>query len=138
MLFGRYPGDSYAGGNPWQLLTACVAKIFYQGANTMIQSNGFSREADKDAWADLLSLDENASTMDFIQASLNAGDSIMNRLYKYVKNDDGHIAEQIGRSTGEQKSAKDLTWSYANILSAMQARKNSIQAFELYKQIESQ
>lgn len=35
MLFGRYPGDSYAGGNPWQLLTAVVAKTFYQGATVL-------------------------------------------------------------------------------------------------------
>lgn len=32
VLMGRYPGDSYAGGNPWQLLTAVLAKTFYQGA----------------------------------------------------------------------------------------------------------
>lgn len=44
----------------------------------------------------------------------------MNKLYKYVKGDGGHIAEQIGRNSGVQTSAKDLTWSYANILSAMQ------------------
>jgi GH15 family glucan-1,4-alpha-glucosidase len=43
----------------------------------------------------------------------------MSRLYKYVKNDGGHIAEQIGKTSGAQTSAKDLTWSYANILSAM-------------------
>jgi GH15 family glucan-1,4-alpha-glucosidase len=43
----------------------------------------------------------------------------MYRLYNHVKNDDGHIAEQIGRNSGVQTSAKDLTWSYANILSAM-------------------
>ena len=49
----------------------------------------------------------------------------MNRLYKYVKNDGGHIAEQIGRNSGVQTSAKDLTWSYANILSAMQQRKKA-------------
>jgi len=50
---------------------------------------------------------------------LGAGDAVMSRLYKYVKSDEGHIAEQIDRNTGAQKSAKDLTWSYANILSAM-------------------
>lgn len=25
ILIGRYPGDTYAGGNPWQLLTAVLA-----------------------------------------------------------------------------------------------------------------
>jgi len=33
---GRYPGDSYAGGNPWQLLTAVLAKVFYQGATVLL------------------------------------------------------------------------------------------------------
>lgn len=41
MLFGRYPGDSYAGGNPWQLLTAVAAKALYQGAQAISESNGF-------------------------------------------------------------------------------------------------
>ena len=27
ILIGRYPGDSYAGGNPWQLLTAVLGKL---------------------------------------------------------------------------------------------------------------
>jgi glucoamylase len=33
ILIGRYPGDSYAGGNPWQLLTAVLAELFYKGAS---------------------------------------------------------------------------------------------------------
>jgi hypothetical protein len=41
VLIGRYPGDKYAGGNPWQLLSAVFAKAFYQGANVLIQANGF-------------------------------------------------------------------------------------------------
>lgn len=47
ILIGRYPGDSYAGGNPWQLLTAVFAKIFYQGASVLLESNGFLKEEDK-------------------------------------------------------------------------------------------
>ena len=42
MLFGRYPGDSYAGKNPWQLLTAVTAKAFYQGAKVLSESNGYA------------------------------------------------------------------------------------------------
>ena len=61
MLFGRYPGDVYAGGNPWQLLTAVVAKTFYQGANALSQSNGFGKVEDKHAWAELLNLSKEAS-----------------------------------------------------------------------------
>lgn len=47
MLFGRYPGDSYAGGNPWQLLTAVAAKALYQGASAISESNGFLKAEDK-------------------------------------------------------------------------------------------
>lgn len=122
MLFGRYPGDSYAGGNPWQLLTAVVATTFYQGASALVSSNGFQKTADKNAWAELLNLSTEATTEDFIKGSLSAGDAVMNRLYTHVKADGGHIAEQIGRSSGTQTSAKDLTWSYANILNAMKTR----------------
>lgn len=36
ILIGRYPGDVYAGGNPWQLLTAVTATTFYQGATALM------------------------------------------------------------------------------------------------------
>ena len=118
-MIGRYPGDSYAGGNPWQLLTAVFGKTFYQGANVLMESNGFLKKADKEAWFDLLKLHEGASLREQIQSAINAGDAVMYRLYQHVKGDGGHIAEQIDRNAGNQKSANDLTWSFANILSAM-------------------
>ena len=134
VLMGRYPGDSYAGGNPWQLLTAVLAKTFYQGA-TVALTQGFEAEEDKQAWSELLKMDKESSAVDFAQAAMDAGDAVMYRLYKYVKNDNGHIAEQIGRNSGLQTSAKDLTWSYANILSAMQQRKKSVQMLSQHKSL---
>jgi glucoamylase len=122
ILMGRYPGDSYAGGNPWQLLTAVLAKTFYQGALTLMESTGFEEEEDRVAWFDLLKLPADASFDKQVEAAVGAGDAVMYRLYQHVKGDSGHIAEQIDRNNGAQKSANDLTWSYANILSAMQFR----------------
>lgn len=80
-----------------------------------------------------MNIEKSASSLEFAQAALNAGDSVMARLYKYVKNDGGHIAEQIGKNSGAQTSAKDLTWSYANILSAMQQRKKAYETLEMKK-----
>lgn len=80
-----------------------------------------------------MNIDRSASSIEFAQAALNAGDAVMNRLYKYVKNDGGHISEQIGRNSGVQTSAKDLTWSYANILSAIQQRRKSLTMLETMK-----
>jgi glucoamylase len=127
ILIGRYPGDVYAGGNPWQLLTAVTAKSFYQGAAAMIQENGFKSSEDKNAWLELLNLEKkNVSTEEIAKAAVSAGDAVMYRLFLHVKDRDGHIDEQISKQSGVQTSAKDLTWSYANILSAMQARKASV------------
>lgn len=50
----------------------------------------------------------------------------MYRLFHHVKDRDGHIDEQIGKTSGVQTSAKDLTWSYANILSAMKERNKAV------------
>ena len=137
VLMGRYPGDSYAGGNPWQLLTAVLAKTFYQGAASAL-NQGFEELEDQHSWHDLLKIDRNASRLEFAQAAVKAGDAVMWRMYKYVKNDGGHIAEQIGRNSGAQTSAKDLTWSYANILSAMKERAKSLELIEMKKALKEE
>lgn len=136
ILLGRYPGDSYAGGNPWQLLTAVLGKTFYQGATALQKSNGFSKVEDKKAWSELLSIDSNSSTEEFIKAQVSAGDAVMYRLFQHVKSDGGHIAEQIGRNSGTQASANDLTWSYANLLSAYKARAKAVESLELVQDFE--
>jgi GH15 family glucan-1,4-alpha-glucosidase len=61
----------------------------------------------------------------------------MYRLYQHVKSDGGHISEQIDRSSGVQKSAADLTWSYANILSAMHERSKVSQKLSEFKRIQT-
>ena len=122
ILIGRYPGDIYAGGNPWQLLTAVYAKTFYQMANSIIMSNGFSDSLDQDSWHQLLKISSGSSLRSQVKAALHAGDAVLYRMFQNVKDDGGHISEQMDRNNGTQKSAHDLTWSYANILSAMQER----------------
>ena len=138
ILIGRYPGDSYAGGNPWQLLTAVYAKTFYQGANALLEGNGFLKEEDKKAWFDILKLPETASLREQVKAAVQAGDSVMSLMYKFVKNGGGHIAEQLDRNTGAQKSANDLTWSYANILSAMKEGKKATAGLSQLKETQKE
>jgi glucoamylase len=126
ILIGRYPGDIYVGGNPWQLLTAVTAKAFYQGATALSLGNGFGKEEDRLEWAQLLNISPRAGIREFAKGMMSAGDAVMYRLYQHVKNKNGHVDEQIDKNTGEQVSAKDLTWSYANVLSAMQQRKYAV------------
>jgi glucoamylase len=127
VLIGRYPGDSYAGGNPWQLLTAVLAELFYKGASATLNEEVQLDMQARREWTGLFKIAEDAGSLELAEAFLKAGDAILNRLYKYVKNDDGHIAEQIAKNSGAQTSAKDLTWSFANVLSALHYRNTHLQ-----------
>jgi len=94
-----------------------------------MQSNGFLKQSDRKAWFQLLKLPQTASLHQQVKAMVEAGDAVLYRLYQHVKGDNGHIAEQIDRNSGVQKSANDLTWSYANILSAMKEREKAVAGF---------
>ena len=65
---------------------------------------------------------KNATGNQLADAAVAAGNSILTRIYSHVKNDGGRIDEQMDKSNGAQKSAKGLTWSYANILHALKAK----------------
>ncbi|CAG0926166.1 unnamed protein product, partial [Notodromas monacha] len=132
VLIGRYPGDQYAGGNPWQLLTAVTAEFFYLGGQATlkkIQQKGNDYVLDpveNKEWLKLLQINTKISALDFAKAQSGAGDAIMNRMWEYVKNDGGRMDEQIDKNTGAQASAESLTWSYANILHAIHTRRQFV------------
>merc|ERR1711892_1569613 len=128
ILIGRYPNDSYAGGNPWQLLCAILAECFYVGAsitrkNIQTRGNYQLSETENAQWMALLYLEAGATAADLAAAQVSAGDAVLTRLHNHVKADGGKIDEQIDKYTGKQASAENLTWSYANILHALHLRK---------------
>lgn len=115
VLFGRYPGDSYDGGNPWILLTASAATLFYRQSEALAKGAKVDESAAK-TLATLLDQDVTAASL------LAAGDTAMKRVKDFLSNG-MHMNEQIDRNSGALTSAKDLTWNYANVLKAMAARK---------------
>ena len=114
VLFGRYEGDSYAGGNPWVLLTASASTLLYRQAAAAAHAPP-AAEA-KQMLSELLGREPTPQNL------LGAGDALLLLMKKYLSNG-MHMNEQIDRNTGELKSARDLTWNYSNILKAMNARK---------------
>jgi glucoamylase len=114
VLFGRYEGDHYAGGNPWILLTASAATLLYRQAEALGKGATPAPEV-KAQLATLLGRDVTPKNL------LGAGDAIFMLMKKYLSNG-MHMNEQIDRSSGKLLSAKDLTWNYANVLKAMKAR----------------
>jgi glucoamylase len=114
VLFGRYAGDNYAGGNPWVLLTASAANLLYRQAEALSQGAEIRDDA-KEVLEKLLGARATPSRL------IGAGDAILRLMKKYLSNG-MHMNEQIDRNTGVLLSAKDLTWNYANVLKAMKAR----------------
>jgi glucoamylase len=114
VLFGRYPGDGYNGGNPWVLLTASAATLLYRQAKTLSEGSAPPQEVQA-VLSKTLGREVTAKNL------LGAGDAILLLMKKYLTNG-MHMNEQIDRNTGSLTSAKDLTWNYANVLKAMKAR----------------
>jgi len=114
LLFGRYEGDNYAGGNPWVLLTASAATLLYRQSKSLAEGATLDPAA-ADILKGLLGQEVTVANL------LAGGDAILNRMKTFLTNG-MHMNEQINRNTGTMLSAKDLTWNYANVLKAMQAR----------------
>lgn len=123
VLYGRYGGDSYAGGNPWVLSTAALASLFYRGATYIFQNNKLPGDDALSAWKSAFNVDSLPSTAKELAAVFAAqGDGVLLRLRQHVSANNWHLDEQIDRNTGVQISAEDLTWSYAEVLNAMNHR----------------
>lgn len=118
ILYGRYAGDTYAGGNPWILTTAALGNLFYRGGN-YIKEHGAPDTDALNIWSEIFGVPaDNINADTFIAA----GDSVMNRIRYHVEGKNFHLDEQLDRNTGVEMSAEDLTWSYAEVLNAMASR----------------
>lgn len=119
ILYGRYPGDVYAGGNPWILTTAALASLMYRISNRL--NSGFIMSKDTlNMWSkalNIVSIPEPQAI--FFKAQ---GDGLLLRIKNYIKSYNFHMYEQIDKNTGQQISAYDLTWSYAEVLNALKNR----------------
>ena len=129
ILYGRYPGDTYDGGNPWILTTAALAQLLYRVAASC--SETLPNAAALGVWASTLNAPSLAAAPTAKEAAATftiAGDSVLSRIAHYVR--DANIGmrmdEQIEKHTGVMTSAKSLTWSYAEIFNALQWRKKAL------------
>jgi len=120
VLFGRYQGDSYAGGNPWILLTASAATLLYRQSLALATGAKLGPTA-AGALQSLLGQEVTPDNL------LAGGDEILHRMKSFLRNG-MHMNEQLDRNSGRPLSAKDLTWNYANVLRAMLARGAAVAA----------
>ncbi|KAJ7069509.1 glucoamylase [Mycena amicta] len=126
---GRYPEDSYMGGNPWYLATAAVAEQLYdalivwkaQGTlNVTSTSLAFFQQFLPSVTAGTYA--STTTTYTTLTAAVQTfADGFIGVISKFTPSGGG-LAEQYSRSNGVPVSAADLTWSYAAMLSAFAAR----------------
>lgn len=136
---GRYPEDVFNGiktkpngGNPWYLCTAAFAEFMYLASAEFTTLKRLSVTATSEPFFSYFAPSVQlkvgqtygSGSKEFKQVieSLNGwGDAFMRTIEFYTPND-GHLTEEINRSTGEPQGAADLTWSYAAVLTAAMAR----------------
>ncbi|KAJ3186793.1 glycoside hydrolase 15 protein [Irineochytrium annulatum] len=147
---GRYLGDVYDGsidfsngrvGNPWYLTTMAVAELYYKTATAYIREGsvsvtplnrrfflgprpaglGLSRLGDGE-------YDSDSETFDKVVGALQSlGDSYARRVKHHSGEGELSLSEQFGREDGHPTGVKDLTWSYASLISAARARREMLQ-----------
>ncbi|KAH8595915.1 Six-hairpin glycosidase-like protein [Bisporella sp. PMI_857] len=126
---GRYPEDSYFGGNPWYLNTLAAAEQLYDALYTWnrqgsITITSVSLAFFKDIYSSA-AVGTYASSTSTYSSLYNAvktyADGYMNVVATYAQSN-GSLSEQFSRSNGQPLSAYDLTWSYAAFLTAAARR----------------
>lgn len=116
ILYGRYEGDQYNGGNAWIWTTAILACLFFICAD-YVKQNGLPDQNSIDAWKNVFNYHENIlDSKSFIQLFIHGGNSILERLYYHTKDNDGNLYEQIDKNTGFMTSSQNLSVSCISIL----------------------
>jgi glucoamylase len=101
LAYGRYRGDEYFNGGAWYFCTFAAAEFYYRLH-----------------WASETAAEGSA---------LTAGDAILAQARRFIPSS-GELSEQYDQTTGEQTSARNLTWSYAAFITALDARRRAMAA----------
>mmetsp|Transcript_106657 Transcript_106657/g.296837 ORF Transcript_106657/g.296837 Transcript_106657/m.296837 type:complete len:538 (+) Transcript_106657:122-1735(+) len=122
IMYGRYSGDHYNGGNPWVLLSASLARLIYRQASVAAKSK---EDLPAETYALLkkaYGIPSRLSGKALGDTLMRAADGVLLRVKRHLRGEELHMAEQLNRNEGSPSSAQDLTWNYANTLLAMKAR----------------
>ncbi|KAL4813309.1 Six-hairpin glycosidase-like protein [Aspergillus spinulosporus] len=130
---GRYPEDSYYNGNPWFLTTLAAAEQLYdaiyqwqKAGSISITSTSlaFFQDIYSSAAVGTYASGSSAFTA-IIDAVKTYADGYMGIVEAHAMTN-GSLSEQFDKSSGICLSARDLTWSYAALLTANMRRNGVI------------
>ncbi|PYH95467.1 histidine-tagged glucoamylase [Aspergillus ellipticus CBS 707.79] len=129
---GRYPEDVYYNGNPWFLCTLAAAEQLYDALYQWDKQG--SLEVTDVSLSFFQALYSSAATGTYSSSSTTYT-SIVDAVKTYADGfvtfvethaaSNGSLSEQYSKTDGLELSARDLTWSYAALLTANN-RRNSV------------
>lgn len=141
VVCGRYPEDVYDGvqttiGNPWFLTTFAVSNVLYltvahyaKTSQPLVVDPSTTLPLFTKAYP---SLAQTSSARVTYKRGTKEWEGILRGLRKMADDflanasrfaaDDGKMAEQIDRYSGQMRGARELSWSFASLLAAHQAR----------------
>jgi glucoamylase len=130
---GRYAEDEYENGNPWYLTTLAAAEQLYAATSQRDRQRSITVDSvSLPFFQDLVPSNatgtyaEGSATYESIFDSvLNYADGYIAMVQKYTPSS-GALSEQFDRKDGKPLSARDLTWSYAAVLTATKRRAASV------------
>ncbi|RDA90724.1 hypothetical protein CP533_4054 [Ophiocordyceps camponoti-saundersi (nom. inval.)] len=133
IAIGRYAEDVYYGGNPWYLTTLAAAELLYDAVYVWnrtgsVSVNGLSSVFFRDLVRDVPEGTHSAPSPLFsaiVGAVSEYADGFVDVVARYAAKD-GSLAEQFSKDDGRPLSARDLTWSYAALLTAAARRAGSV------------
>ncbi|MCK5492585.1 MAG: hypothetical protein KAJ14_05695, partial [Candidatus Omnitrophica bacterium] len=142
MGIGRYPQDTYdghgqGGGNPWFLNTAWFAQYYSLLARKFIEQGEIEITCDNICFFQNIGIDTSPQTAREDKKLFN---DIINELRKNSQGylewilahipKDGSMSEQVNGETGDHQGPEDLTWSYVELILAIDTYEKLIEALE--------
>ena len=137
MAIGRYPEDTYFGGNPWYLTTIAFSEFYFRLATKLAHDNSILITKLNSTFFNSLFRYENIRGSELLAGAILTrkdprfnevltllnwkGDNYLRRVRMHTPHD-GSFSEQFSRIDGREVSAHDLTWSFASFLSTLSAR----------------
>ncbi|WP_342640307.1 glycoside hydrolase family 15 protein [Rhodoligotrophos ferricapiens] len=121
---GRYLGDHYYSGGAYYFSTLAAAEFYYRLSAAVRETRGFTITPENRGFAQRCFDASTPSPEIAAQAFLRRGDDFMETVRAYTP-ESLELSEQFDQSTGEQTSAKRLTWSYAALITAIWARREA-------------
>lgn len=133
---GRYADDAYAPGAAWYITTSAAAEFHYRVADRLAKGHRLTCTAENASFLTrILGIEPSPGPLPssilgektLIHAFVKRGDAFMATMRDFTPAS-GELSEQFDPSSGRQKSAKNLAWSYAAFITACDARDEAARA----------